>query len=121
ALPALPEAIEGQGTTYANHDEAAADARGVGYTYAYIAIKRLGVGRFYLSSIRDKHEQTYAGSKTYRLTVPTNVPIEQYWSVTAYDRQTHALIKNTEDRRPRAQSPQSHSRQKIKIRQERCA
>jgi hypothetical protein len=26
--------------------------------------------------------------------VPPNVPIEQYWSVTAYDRQTHALIKN---------------------------
>ena len=23
-----------------------------------------------------------------------NVPVEQYWSVTAYDRQTHALIKN---------------------------
>jgi hypothetical protein len=28
------------------------------------------------------------------LTVPPNAPIEQYWSVTAYDRQTHALIKN---------------------------
>jgi hypothetical protein len=26
--------------------------------------------------------------------VPPNVPSEQYWSVTAYDRQTHALIRN---------------------------
>jgi hypothetical protein len=26
--------------------------------------------------------------------VPPNVPVEQYWSVTAYDRQTHALIKD---------------------------
>jgi hypothetical protein len=26
--------------------------------------------------------------------VPANPPVEQYWSVTAYDRQTHALIKN---------------------------
>jgi hypothetical protein len=26
--------------------------------------------------------------------VPPNVPIEQYWSVIAYDRQTHALIRN---------------------------
>jgi len=93
-LPALPEAIEGQGTTYANHDKYAVDARGVGYTYAYIAIKRLGAGQFYLISIRDKDGQPYDGSKTYRLTVPPNVPIEQYWSVTAYDRQTHALIKN---------------------------
>src|SRR5262249_14329823 len=58
-LPALPEAIEGQGTTYANHDKYAVDARGVGYTYAYIAIKRLGAGQFYLISIRDKDGQPY--------------------------------------------------------------
>ena len=35
----------------------------------------------------------FDGSKTYRLHVPPNVPVEQYWSVTAYDRETHALIK----------------------------
>jgi hypothetical protein len=93
-MPALPEAVEGQSTTYANHDKYAIDARGVAYTYAYIAIKRLGVGQFYLISIRDKDGQAYDGAKTYRLQVPPNVPIEQYWSVTAYDRETHALIKN---------------------------
>jgi hypothetical protein len=93
-LPALPEAIEGQGTDYAKHDSYAIDARGVAYTYAYIAIKRLGAGQFYLISIRDKDGTPYDGGKTYRLTVPANPPIEQYWSVTAYDRQTHALIRN---------------------------
>jgi hypothetical protein len=93
-LPALPEAIDGQGTTYAKRDRYAIDARGVAYTYAYIAIKRLGAGQFYLISIRDKDGNPYDGSRTYRLTVPPNVPIEQYWSVTAYDRQTHALIRN---------------------------
>jgi hypothetical protein len=93
-LPALPEAIDGQGTTYAKHDSYAIDARGVAYTYAYIAIKRLGAGQFYLISIRDKDGARYDGSQTYRLTVPPNVPIEQYWSVTAYDRRTHALIRH---------------------------
>jgi hypothetical protein len=93
-MPALQEAIEGQATTYANRDQYATDARGVGYTYAYIAIKRLGAGQFYLISLRDKDGEPYDGGKTYRLTVPPNVPIDQYWSVTAYDRQTHALIKN---------------------------
>jgi hypothetical protein len=93
-LPALPEAIEGQSSTYAKRDSYAIDARGVAYTYAYIAIKRLGAGQFYLISIRDKDGNPFDGSKTYRLTVPPNVPIEQYWSVTAYDRQTHALIRN---------------------------
>jgi hypothetical protein len=92
-LPALPEAIEGQGTTYAIHDHYAIDGRGVAYTYAYIAIKHLGAGQFYLISIRDKNGDPFDGARTYRLTVPPNVPIEQYWSVTAYDRQTHALIK----------------------------
>jgi hypothetical protein len=92
--PALPEAVEGQSTTYADHDKYAVDARGLAYTYAYIAIKRLGAGQFYLISIRDKMGSDFDGGKTYRLSVPANAPIEQYWSVTAYDRQTHALIRN---------------------------
>ncbi len=33
--------------------------------------------------------------------MPPNVPVEQYWSLTAYDRETHALIKNV-DRASRA-------------------
>ncbi|HMM91813.1 DUF1254 domain-containing protein [Bradyrhizobium sp.] len=93
-MPALTEAVEGQSSTYANHDKYAVDARGVAYTYAYIAIKRLGAGQFYTISIRDKDGQPYDGGKSYRLTVPPNVPVAQYWSVTAYDRETHALIKN---------------------------
>jgi hypothetical protein len=93
-LPAPPEAIASQGTAYAEHDKYPIDARGVAYTYAYVAIKRLGAGQFYLISIRDKDGNPYDGSRTYRLTVPPRVPIEQYWSVTAYDRQTHALIRD---------------------------
>lgn len=93
-MPALTEAVEGQSTTYANPDKYAVDARGVSYTYAFVAIKRLGVGQFYLISIHDRNGDGFQGGQTYRLTVPPNVPIEQYWSVTAYDRETHALIKN---------------------------
>jgi hypothetical protein len=48
----------------------------------------------YLISIRDKDGEAFDGSRTYRLTVPANAPVEQYWSVTAYDRQTYALIRN---------------------------
>lgn len=95
-MPALPEAVEGQATDYANHDHYAVDARGVAYTYAYIAIKRLGVGQFYLISIRDKEGNGFDGSKTYKLTIPANPPIDQYWSVTAYDRETHALIRKVD-------------------------
>ncbi len=77
------------------------DERGLAYHYAYIGIKRLGAGQFYMISIKDKDGESYDGGKTYRLTVPPNAPVEQYWSVTAYDRETHALIKNV-DRASRA-------------------
>src|SRR5262249_1021271 len=100
-MPALPEAVEGQSTSYSEPDKYAIDARGIAYSYAYIAIKRLGVGQFYLINIKDKNGQSYDGSKTYHLHVPPNVPVEQYWSLTVYDRETHALIKGV-DRASRA-------------------
>jgi hypothetical protein len=68
------------------------DDRGMGYSYAYVGIKRLGSGQFYMISIRDKDGDAFDGGKNYKLTVPANPPIKQYWSVTAYDRETHALI-----------------------------
>jgi hypothetical protein len=34
------------------------------------------------------------GAGTYRLTVPANAPVKEYWSATAYDRATHALIRD---------------------------
>ena len=80
--------------SFADPNKYPVDARGLTYTYAFIGIKRLGAGQFYLISIRDKDGNAFDGGKTYRLTVPPNAPVEQYWSVTAYDRETHALIRN---------------------------
>lgn len=93
-VPAPPDIVKAMQGGYADVNEYPVDSRGVCYSYAYIGIKRLGAGQFYCISIRDKDGDTFDGSKTYRLNVPTNVPVEQYWSVTAYDRRTHALIKN---------------------------
>jgi hypothetical protein len=92
--PAPPEVIKAYADGFADMNAYPLDGRGLGYSYAYIGIKRLGAGQFYAISIRDRDGDAFDGSKTYRLNVPANVPIDQYWSVTAYDRQTHALIKN---------------------------
>jgi len=92
-MPTLPEVIEGQSTDYADPDKYAVDGRGLAYSYAYIALKRLGVGQYYLINIKDKDGEAYDGGETYRLHVPPDAPVKQYWSVTAYDRETHALIK----------------------------
>ena len=69
-------------------------ARGLTYTYGFIGIKRLGTAQFYLLNIHDKDGKGYDGSQTYRMRVPPNAPMQQYWSVTVYDRQTHALVRN---------------------------
>jgi hypothetical protein len=93
-FPAPPELIQATQAGYAELDHYPIDARGLAYHYAYIGIKRLGTGQFYMIAIKDKSGNNFDGGKTYRLHVPPNVPVEQYWSLTAYDRQTHALIKN---------------------------
>jgi hypothetical protein len=60
---------------------------------AYFSPKVFGGGQFYLLNISDPAGKPLDGKKTYRLIVPPNAPIEQYWSATAYDRETHALIR----------------------------
>ncbi|QFY59674.1 DUF1254 domain-containing protein [Rhizobium grahamii] len=92
--PAYPDLLKAVQADFNEPDAYPVDHRGVAYSYAYIGIKRLGAGQFYSISIRDKDGHAFDGGKTYRLNVPANVPVQQYWSVTAYDRKTHALIKN---------------------------
>jgi hypothetical protein len=100
-FPAHPELLKAASEGFEGANDYPVDWRGITYTYAYIGIKRLGAGQFYLINIRDKAGESYDGSKTYRLHVPPNAPIEQYWSLTVYDRDTHALVKNV-DRASRA-------------------
>jgi len=92
--PAPAELVQAAATGFSDPDRYPVDARALAYSYAYVGIKRLGTGQFYLLQIKDKEGKSFEGAKTYRLHVPANVPVDQYWSVTAYDRRTHALIKN---------------------------
>jgi hypothetical protein len=62
---------------------------------AYFSAKHIGAGQFYLMAIRDKDGRPFDGSATYRLSVPPKAPVRLYWSATAYDRVTHALIRDT--------------------------
>ena len=94
-FPASPEMAEAIKADFKDPNRYPVDARGLAYTYVFIALKRLGSRPVYLIAIKDKDGNAFDGSKTYPVpTVPANPPVEQYWSVTAYDRQTHALIRN---------------------------
>jgi hypothetical protein len=92
--PVMPDLVEAMKTAFSDPAAYPVDARGLTYSYAFVGIKNLGVGQFYLLSIKDKDGRAFDGSKTYKLTVPPNAPVAQYWSATAYDRKTHALIRD---------------------------
>lgn len=92
--PTQPDLVKAAATDFADPDQYPVDYRGLVYSYAYIGIKRLGAGQFYMIATQDKDGKPFDGARTYRLHVPAKPPIGQYWSVTAYDRQSHALIKN---------------------------
>jgi hypothetical protein len=94
ANPVSLAVAEGQATFFAKPDVYPVDERGLTYTYGFIGIKRLGTGQYYLMTIKDKDGKDFDGGGSYHLNVPANAPVRQYWSATAYDRATHALIRN---------------------------
>jgi len=104
-FPILPQVIGGLQSQFANPDSYPVDGRGVTYTMAFFSTKHSGIGQFYLMTIKDKNGQKLAGANTYRLTVPANVPVNQYWSATVYDRATHALIRGMSRAGRSSQSP----------------
>jgi len=94
ALPVSHELLEGQQTSFARPDLYPLDDRGVAYSFAYFCPKHTGAGSFYLLAIADNDGRPFDGAINYRLVVPANVPVTQYWSATVYDRATHAPIRN---------------------------
>jgi hypothetical protein len=94
AVPGSKEFLEGMETFFENPNSYPVDARDVAYSFAFFSPKHLGSGSFYLLTINDKDGKGFDGGNTYRLTVPANAPITQFWSATVYDRETHALIRD---------------------------
>jgi hypothetical protein len=109
ALPASAELAQTMGTFYEKPDAYSVDARGLADSYAYSTSKHLGAGQYYLMAAKDKDGHALDGAHDYRLHVPANAPIKQYWSATVYDRVTHALIRDVS---PPSRSSQSQGLQK---------
>lgn len=59
----------------------------------------VGKGAAYATAYKDAGGKFFDGSKTYQLHVPGNVPVADYWSVTAYDADTFNFI-DTDQKRP---------------------
>lgn len=109
AIPATPDLIEAIETHFTRRNSYPVDSRARAYSMGFFSAKHLGSGQFYLMAIKDKDGKDLDGASAYRLNVPAHVPVAQYWSATAYDRATHALIR---DQKWSSRSSQSTGLQK---------
>lgn len=61
------------------------------------------VGSQYLMSFLDAVDSPFDGAKTYKVTLPPDIPARAFWSFTLYDNQTRSML-DTPQRYPRAGS-----------------
>jgi len=62
-----------------------------------------GVGSQYLMGFLDADGEPFDGAKTYKVTLPKDVPAAAFWSFTLYDNQTRSMLQ-TPQKYPRAGS-----------------
>jgi len=68
-----------------------------------MAEKMVGKGSQYPWSAQDADGKPFEGAKTYKLHLPPNVPVKDFWSVIVYDNQTRSMIQ-TDQRFPSVSS-----------------
>ena len=61
------------------------------------------VGSQYLMGFLDADKQPFDGAKSYKVTLPKDIPAHAFWSLTAYDNQTRSMLQ-TPQKYPRAGS-----------------
>lgn len=62
-----------------------------------------GVGSQYLMAFLDSEGKPFDGAKTYKVTLPKDIPAKAFWSFTLYDNQTRSMLQ-TPQKYPRAGS-----------------
>jgi len=68
-----------------------------------MAMRLPGIGSQYLWTIVDANKQPFDGSKTYKVSLPKDIPFTNFWSFIVYDQQTRSML-DTPQRYPRAGS-----------------
>jgi hypothetical protein len=68
-----------------------------------MAMRLPGIGSTYLWTMVDANKQPFDGAKTYKVTLPKDIPQANFWSFTLYDDMTRSML-DTPQRYPRAGS-----------------
>ena len=58
-----------------------------------MAVSIPGKGSDYAFVLVDSKNRPFEGDKTYRLRLPANVPVNDFWSITLYDNQTRSMLQ----------------------------
>ena len=61
-----------------------------------MSVKMVGVGSQYAYAERDAARRYLDGGKTYRLHLPPDVPVKEFWAVTIYDTQTRSMLRTAQ-------------------------
>lgn len=61
-----------------------------------MALTRAGAGSDYAIAFVDSEKQPFDGSKTYKLSVPPNPPVKEFWAATVYDPQTRSQLQTSQ-------------------------
>lgn len=93
AFVAAPVAIE-TAFTFERTNYLDVDARGIGFFSFYAPPKKLGAATFYVGTFKDANGDLLRGEESYKLHVPPNVPAQQFWALTLYDRETCGFIRD---------------------------
>ena len=77
------------------------DAR-VTFHYPYTAVTpamatpKVGTGSDYAITFLDAEKKPFDGEKTYKLNIPADPPVDNFWAVTIYDTQTRSLLQTNQ-------------------------
>ena len=69
-------------------------ARGALYYAIITSVKNYGTATFYLDLAETPDGEWLDGGKNYKLVMPANVPVKDFWSITAYDLETASYVRN---------------------------
>jgi hypothetical protein len=70
------------------------DSRGIALSQYFCPTAKLGTGSFYFGTFHDHTGDPLEGGNNYRLHVPPDVPVREFWSVTIYSLQTSSFFLN---------------------------